>query len=106
MSVRLPKIVPPSSSTHRRYLTLDADGGWVLTTSAPPADYRLLWTWPRGDRRRLDLEVTDGGGWRLTIVGWSATDTVVGRGCDALRETLRFFLPFLPCRKVLCECAA
>jgi hypothetical protein len=95
------------SSARRRYLTLDVDGGWILTTPAPPADYRLFRTWPRGDRQRLDLEVTDdGNGWRLTIVGWSATDTVVGRGCDALREALRFFLPFVPCRKVICECAA
>jgi hypothetical protein len=82
------------SSARRRYLTLDADGGWILTVPAPPAPYRLLHSWPRGDRRRLDLEVQDEGDqWRLTIVGWSATDIIVGSGLDALPSALSFFLP-------------
>jgi hypothetical protein len=46
--------VSPSSSTRRRYLTLDADAGWTLTTPSPPADYRLLPSSPRGQHRRLD----------------------------------------------------
>jgi hypothetical protein len=52
--------VPPSSA-RRRYLALDGDGGWTLTTPAPPADYRLLHSWPRGEGRRLDLESQDAG---------------------------------------------
>ena len=94
MSVRQPKIVPPASSARRRYLAYDPADGWTLTTPAPPADYRLLHSWPRGDRRRLDLEVQDDGDhWRVSVVGWVATDVVAGSGADALEQVLGFFLP-------------
>jgi hypothetical protein len=84
-------VAPPSSA--RRYLSLSPDG-WILTTPPPPAEYRLLHSWPRGDRRRLDFEVqADGDGWRISVHGWGPTDIIVGRGYDALREAIGFFLP-------------
>ena len=39
--IAIAAIPVPSSSTRRRYLALDANGGWTITTPAPPADYRL-----------------------------------------------------------------
>jgi hypothetical protein len=86
---------PPASSARRRYLAYDPADGWTLTTPVPPADYHIVHSWPRGDRRRLDLEMRDDGdGWRISVVGWCYTDIVVGRGVDALQTALRFFLPF------------
>jgi hypothetical protein len=84
-----------SSSARRRYLAL-GDDGWRLTTPPPPANYRLLHSWLRGEGRRLDLEVTDDGdGWRLSVHGWGPTDIIVGRRKDALREAIRYFLPLV-----------